>query len=79
MMYVGDKTIEKLYLGVKEVDRIFLGTALVYGTTPPIIAGDFIYYDYNPTDGFLNENGIRKVNDKGLNRYIFEGVFNGSV
>jgi hypothetical protein len=35
------------------------------GGTPPMPLGDYIWYDYNPVNGFLSDNGVRKVKDKG--------------
>ena len=30
-----------------------------------LIQGEYVWYTYSPTDGYINDNGVRKVDDKG--------------
>ena len=49
------------------------------GGTPPLIQGDYIWYTYDPDDGYLTlDNGTRVVDDKGnTNRAGASGRFDG--
>ena len=50
--------------------------------TPPIITGDYIWYSYDPVDGYgLDENGDNIVLDKGINLLTprADGKYDGDI